>query len=56
MKVVVVGGSGLVGSQVIELLRSQGHEAVPAEPEGRGETQTGAGGAAGEQGARALGR
>jgi uncharacterized protein YbjT (DUF2867 family) len=32
MKVVVVGGSGLVGSRVVTDLRSRGHEAVVAAP------------------------
>ena len=32
MKVVVIGGSGLVGSRVVAILRSEGHEAVPASP------------------------
>jgi uncharacterized protein YbjT (DUF2867 family) len=32
MKVLVVGGSGLIGSQVAAMLADQGHEAVPASP------------------------
>ncbi|MBX9393677.1 NAD(P)H-binding protein [Streptomyces sp. TRM72054] len=32
MKIVVVGGTGLIGSQVVALLRDGGHEAVPAAP------------------------
>ncbi|MFJ8085834.1 SDR family oxidoreductase [Streptomyces sp. NPDC096205] len=32
MKIVVVGGTGLIGSQVVTLLRARGHEAVPAAP------------------------
>ncbi|TAM65460.1 SDR family oxidoreductase [Mycobacterium sp.] len=32
MKVLVIGGSGLIGSQVVALLTEQGHEAVPASP------------------------
>src|SRR5688572_28450877 len=32
MKVVVVGGAGLIGSKVVTLLQSQGHEAVAAAP------------------------
>ncbi|MFJ8032485.1 SDR family oxidoreductase [Streptomyces sp. NPDC096032] len=32
MKIVVVGGTGLIGSQVIALLRGRGHEAVAASP------------------------
>jgi uncharacterized protein YbjT (DUF2867 family) len=32
MKVVVIGGSGLIGKKLVPLLRGQGHEAVPASP------------------------
>ena len=32
MKLVVVGGSGLVGKKLIPLLRGRGHEAVSASP------------------------
>jgi uncharacterized protein YbjT (DUF2867 family) len=32
MKIVVVGGTGLIGSQVVALLRDRGHEAVAASP------------------------
>jgi uncharacterized protein YbjT (DUF2867 family) len=32
MKVVVVGGSGLIGKKLVPLLRQRGHEAVPASP------------------------
>ena len=32
MKVLVIGGSGLIGSQVVAMLTSLGHEAVPASP------------------------
>ena len=32
MKIVVIGGSGKVGSNVVGRLRAQGHEAVPASP------------------------
>jgi uncharacterized protein YbjT (DUF2867 family) len=32
MKVLVVGGSGLIGSQVVAMLTEQGHEAVSASP------------------------
>jgi nucleoside-diphosphate-sugar epimerase len=30
MKIVVIGGTGLIGSKVVPRLREQGHEAVPA--------------------------
>ena len=32
MKVVVIGGSGLIGKKLVPLLRQRGHEAVPASP------------------------
>ncbi|SPM34559.1 Uncharacterized conserved protein YbjT, contains NAD(P)-binding and DUF2867 domains [Mycobacterium rhizamassiliense] len=32
MKVLVIGGSGLIGKQVVAILTEQGHEAVPASP------------------------
>ncbi len=32
MKVVVIGGSGLIGKRLVPLLRKRGHEAVPASP------------------------
>jgi uncharacterized protein YbjT (DUF2867 family) len=32
MKIVVIGGTGLIGSKVVGILREQGHEAVPASP------------------------
>ncbi len=32
MKVVVVGGGGLIGKKLVPLLRERGHEAVPASP------------------------
>ena len=32
MKIVVIGGTGLIGSKVVEKLRAQGHDAVAAAP------------------------
>ena len=32
MKIVVIGGTGLIGSKVVAILSEQGHEAVPASP------------------------
>jgi uncharacterized protein YbjT (DUF2867 family) len=32
MKIVVIGGTGLIGSKVVQNLRGLGHEAVPAAP------------------------
>ena len=43
MKIVVIGGTGLIGSQVVQLLTAHGHEAVPASPASGVDTLTGAG-------------
>lgn len=43
MKVVVAGGTGLIGSQVVSLLKEAGHEAVPASPSTGVNTLTGEG-------------
>ncbi|GGT81606.1 SDR family oxidoreductase [Streptomyces coeruleorubidus] len=43
MKIVVVGGTGLIGSQVVALLRDQGHDAVAAAPSTGVDTLTGEG-------------
>ena len=43
MKVVVIGGTGLIGSRLVPLLRQQGHEAVPASPNTGVNTLTGEG-------------
>lgn len=32
MKIVVIGGTGLIGSKVVERLRARGHEVLPAAP------------------------
>ena len=32
MKIVVIGGTGLIGSKVVRMLSDHGHEAVPASP------------------------
>jgi uncharacterized protein YbjT (DUF2867 family) len=32
MKIAVIGGTGLIGSQVVKLLNASGHEAVPSSP------------------------
>ncbi len=32
MKIVVIGGSGLIGKRVVAILRQRGHEVVPASP------------------------
>jgi len=33
MKIVVIGGTGLIGSQVVSKLNEHGHEAIPAAPD-----------------------
>jgi uncharacterized protein YbjT (DUF2867 family) len=43
MKVVVIGGTGLIGSKVVAKLRAQGHEAVAAAPSTGVNTLTGEG-------------
>lgn len=43
MKIVVIGGTGLVGSKVVELLTGQGHDAVAAAPNTGVNTLTGEG-------------
>ena len=43
MKIVVIGGSGRVGSNVVRRLAEQGHDAVPASPATGVDTITGAG-------------
>jgi uncharacterized protein YbjT (DUF2867 family) len=43
MKIVVIGGTGLVGSKVVEQLRRKGHEAIAASPNTGVDTVTGKG-------------
>jgi uncharacterized protein YbjT (DUF2867 family) len=43
MKIVVIGGSGLIGSKLVEKLVEHGHEAVPASPDSGVNTLTGEG-------------
>lgn len=43
MKIVVVGGTGLIGSKLVGKLREHGHEAVPASPDSGVNTLTGEG-------------
>ena len=42
-KIVVIGGSGLIGSKVVAHLTAQGHEAIPASPKSGVNTLTGEG-------------
>src|SRR5712664_1030173 len=43
MKIVVIGGSGLIGSKLVRKLREQGHEAVAASPNSGVNSLTGEG-------------
>src|SRR5215467_7123270 len=43
MKLVIIGGTGLIGSKLVTQLRDQGHEAVPASPNTGVNTLTGNG-------------
>lgn len=43
MKIVVIGGTGLIGTQLVKALRAQGHEAVAASPNTGVNTITGEG-------------
>src|SRR6202008_717859 len=43
MKVVVIGGTGLIGSKLVNKLREQGHEAIAASPNSGVNTLTGEG-------------
>src|SRR5947209_13901526 len=43
MKIVVIGGSGLIGSKLVNKLREHGHEALPASPNSGVNTLTGEG-------------
>src|SRR5436305_8469318 len=43
MKIVVIGGSGLIGSQLVQKLRDRGHEAVAASPKSGVNAVTGEG-------------
>jgi uncharacterized protein YbjT (DUF2867 family) len=43
MKIVVIGGTGLIGSKLVELLREDGHDPLPASPDTGVNTITGEG-------------
>jgi uncharacterized protein YbjT (DUF2867 family) len=43
MKIVVIGGSGLIGKKLVPILRGLGHEAVPASPSSGVNSLTGEG-------------
>lgn len=54
MKIVVIGGDGRIGGNVVRRLTAQGHEAVPASPRSGVDTITGDGLAAALKGADAV--
>ena len=54
MKIVVIGGTGLIGSKVVAMLQEQGHEAVAASPRLGVNTLTGEGLAAALAGAAVV--
>ena len=54
MKLVIIGGTGLIGSKLVTRLRGQGHEAVPASPDTGVNTLTGQGLAEALQGASVV--
>ena len=54
MKIVVIGGSGLIGSKLVERLRRKGHEVVAASPASGVDTITGRGLAEALAGAQAV--
>src|SRR5215468_1392386 len=54
MKIVVIGGSGLIGSKLVAKLREQGHEAVAASPNSGVNSITGEGLAEALKGAAAV--
>lgn len=43
MKIVVIGGTGLIGSRLVSILRSKGHEVLAASPNSGVNTITGEG-------------
>ena len=54
MKVVIIGGSGLIGSKLVARLREQGHDAVPASPDSGVNALTGEGLAKALEGANVV--
>src|SRR5438477_11727929 len=54
MKIVVIGGTGLIGSKVVNILRQRGHEAVAASPSSGVNTLTGEGLAEALKGAQVV--
>ena len=54
MKIVVIGGSGLIGSKLVNILRGNGHEVVAASPRSGVNALTGAGLAEAVSGAQVI--
>src|SRR5882672_9758907 len=54
MKIVVIGGTGLIGSKVVNILRQRGHEVVAASPSSGVNTLTGEGLAEALKGAQVV--
>jgi uncharacterized protein YbjT (DUF2867 family) len=54
MKIVVIGGTGLIGSKLVKNLREDGHEGVPASPDTGVNTLTGEGLTAALEGAAVI--
>jgi uncharacterized protein YbjT (DUF2867 family) len=54
MKIVVIGGSGLIGAKLVKSLRQQGHEVVAASPSSGVNTLTGEGVAEALKGAQVV--
>src|SRR5262244_1530246 len=54
MKIVIIGGTGLIGSKLVNKLREQGHEAVAASPNSGVNSITGEGLAEALKGAAAV--
>jgi uncharacterized protein YbjT (DUF2867 family) len=54
MKIVVIGGTGLIGSKLVEKLREAGHDAIPASPDTGVDTLTGEGLAEALEGAEVV--
>src|SRR4051812_10686007 len=54
MKIVVIGGTGLIGSKLVEKLRAAGHDAVAASPDSGVDVLTGEGLAEALEGAQVV--
>ena len=54
MKIVVIGGTGLIGSKLVEKLHHAGHDALPASPDSGVDVITGAGLAEAFEGAQVV--